>query len=492
MKPMFKILIVDDEPDYRETFRMLLEQQGYCIETASGAQEALDILEREYFPLVITDIMMEGLDGVEFLKRVKEAYPQSTEVIMVTGYGSIETAVQTMKMGAFGYFIKSHDPEELMLEIKKVETLTLLKNKQELQDDRNREPCLLTSRNEKMRRIWDMVALVADSNANILITGESGVGKEIVAKRIHQLSGRADKAFVPINCQHYPEKLIESELFGHEKGAFTGAVSRRLGKLEETAGGTIFLDEIGEMDPGTQVKLLRVLETKQIERIGSNRLIDVDFRLVSATNRDIVKAVKEGRFREDFLYRINTIEIKVPPLRSRKEDLDDLIACFLSRFEKETGKSVKQISPEALSFLHAYDYPGNVRELKNLIERMVILSPDGILRLNGFENTAGAEQNVRQAGEDRLPGEAHSLKAGIPVEYEGGESESRKAWSSAEGRELRTYKEAKQDFEKTYIKEVLEDCGNNITHAAEKMGLSRRQLFNKITEYQIDTEKPKL
>lgn len=462
MKKLFKILIVDDEPDYRETFRMLLEQRGYVIATAASAEEALVVLEREYFPLVITDFMMEGLDGVEFLKQVKDVYKQSVEVIMVTGHGSIETAVQTMKMGAFGYFIKSHDPEELIMEIQKVETLVTLKMVQSMNEAQKREEFLLSSKNEEMRRIWDMVGAVADSNANILLTGESGVGKEIVAKRIHQLSGRAEKAFVPINCQHYPEKLIESELFGHEKGAFTGAFARRLGKLEETAGGTIFLDEIGEMDQGTQVKLLRALETRQIERIGSNRLIDVDFRLVSATNRDVDKAVRQGSFREDFFYRINTIEIKIPPLRRRKEDLDELILCFVHRFEKETGKTIGEVEPGTLEFLKSYDYPGNVRELKNMIERMVILSSHGVLRWNGYGNEIQTASGRSAVGEPKK--------------------------RDSDG-EWKPYKEAKQEFEKAYITGVLSDCGNNITRAAEKMGLSRRQLFNKITEYQLDTER---
>lgn len=475
MEKLFKILIVDDEPDYRETYRMLLSRKGYTIETAGSAEEALRILEREYFPLIITDIMMEGLNGVDFLKRVKDSYRQAVEVIVVTGYGSIETAVRTMKMGAFGYFIKSHDPEELMLEIKKAETLVNLRNSQKLNDDRKTEEYLLASRNPEMNRIWETIAVVADSNANILITGESGVGKEIAAKRIHQLSPRKDKAFVPINCQHYPEKLIESELFGHEKGAFTGALSRRLGKLEETAGGTVFLDEIGEMDTGTQVKLLRALETKQIERIGSNRLIDVDFRLVSATNQDIYQAVKQGQFREDFLYRINTIEIRIPPLRNRREDLEELIPFFIGRFEKETGKVIREVDSATLKYLKGYEYPGNVRELKNMIERMVILSKDGVLRWPEEPETVRG-----RIWESAPGGDSQGIGSGRPP----GQDPSRDP-GTVSG-EWKPYKEAKREFEKNYIRGVLAGCDYNITRAAEKMGLSRRQLFNKITEYGLE------
>lgn len=450
---LFKILIVDDEADYLETSKMLLEEFGYQVETTASGTEALTIMEKEYYPLVITDIKMSGLNGIEFLQKVKTIYKQNVEVIMVTGYGSVETAVQTMKMGAFGYFIKSHNPEELILEIEKVKEVIDLKRLNNLHTKVREESYFVNSKNKNMQKVWDMVEKVAESNANILITGESGVGKEIIANKIHTASSRRTKPFVPINCQHYPDKLIESELFGHEKGAFTGAVARRLGKLEETNGGTIFLDEIGEMDLGTQVKLLRVLENHVIERIGSNRLITVDFRLVSATNRDIYAAVEEGLFRKDFLYRINTIEIDVPPLRERPEDIEDLIDFFIARFAKQTGKTILGIEPESKAALLKYQYPGNVRELKNIIERMIILSNEGLLTLdNKKAYVSNTSQYVREA--------PHTLA-------------------------VLSYKQAKQEFEKQYIAGVIAACGGNITHAAEKMGMSRRQLFNKITEYGI-------
>ncbi|WP_324825805.1 sigma-54 dependent transcriptional regulator [Sinanaerobacter sp. ZZT-01] len=433
---------------------MLLCGKGYEIVTAASAKEALEILEHEYFPLVITDILMPGIDGIEFLKQIKSIYNNTIEVIMVTGYGSIETAVQTMKMGAFGYFIKSHDPEELVLEIKKVEKMMELTCMNIHNESQSNKDALLGSKNKEMHELWELVQQVAASKASILIMGESGVGKEIVAQRLHQISGRGKRPFIPLNCQHYPENLIESELFGHEKGAFTGALSKRVGKLEETNGGTIFLDEIGDMDLGTQVKLLRVLESRQIERIGSNKLINVDFRLISATNKNVYEKVKEGTFREDFLYRINTIEIHIPPLRKRREDLEDFIEFFLQRFSRETGKSILEIEPRTKEFLLNYDYPGNVRELKNMIERLVILSNNGVLQINQSEQIEIFEENLS---------------------------------SSSSQDELLSYKEAKQEFEKKYIKEALFTCGNNITKTAERMGMSRRQLFNKIVEYKIDT-----
>ncbi len=450
---LFKILIVDDEADYRETSKMLLEEFGYQVETAESGEEALKILEIEYYPLIITDIMMSGLNGIGFLQKVKSIYQQNVEVIMVTGYGSVETAVQTMKIGAFGYFIKSHNPDELILEIEKAKEVIDLKTLNNLHRESRENKFLVASKNKNMQKVWELVDKVAESNANILIIGESGVGKEIIANEIHVRSPRKIKPFVPINCQHYPDKLIESELFGHEKGAFTGAVARRLGKLEETNGGTIFLDEIGEMDLGTQVKLLRVLENHAIERIGSNRSITVDFRLVSATNRDIYAAVEEGLFRKDFLYRINTIEIDVPALRERPEDIEDLIDFFIERFAKQTGKYIIDMEPESKEILLKYQYPGNVRELKNIIERMVILSSGGMLTLDNKK--AYVSENICNVQT------INSVKTNL------------------------SYKEAKQEFEKHYIKGVIEACGGNITHAAEKMGMSRRQLFNKITEYGI-------
>lgn len=448
MTGLFKILIVDDDADYRETYKMLLTRKGYSIEAACSAEEAFQIMDKEFYPLIISDIMMPGKDGVSFLREVKETYDKNVEVIMVTGYGSIETAVQTMKMGAFGYFIKSHNPEELILEIEKVYKIFSLQNINKINKNNEKGRHLCTSKNKKMQKIFEMVELVAASNSNVLITGESGVGKEIIAHLIHEKSGRAQMPFIPINCQYFSSGLIESELFGHEKGAFTGAASRRIGHLEEANGGTIFLDEIGDMDESTQVKLLRVLETKRIERIGSNKLIDVDFRLVSATNKDLAKSVLSGRFREDLFYRINTIEINVPPLRERKEDIEDLIYFFINRFNMEMGKGIKSIDEDTKQYLLGYKYPGNIRELKNIIERLVVLSKDGVLKSEMF---SGSEVQCNEGEKERIT----------------------------------TYKKAKQNFEKRYIIQVLKDCQNNITHAANIMEISRRQLFNKIIELDI-------
>ncbi|MGN1412805.1 MAG: sigma-54-dependent transcriptional regulator [Anaerovoracaceae bacterium] len=454
MNQYLKILVVDDEADSRETYKMLLESQGYTAAAASSAEEALAFLEQEFCHIILSDIMMPGMDGLAFLQEVKTRYQDRTEVIMTTGYGSIETAVEAMKRGAFSYFVKSHNPDELLLEIKKAASRLEMTNMKSIRKEGS-EKYLLGSRNPAMEEVWKLVDLVADSSANVLITGESGTGKEIVAEEIHRRSDRSDKPFIAINCQQYPHELIESELFGHEKGAYTGAVSRRIGKLEQAAGGTVFLDEIGDLSMDVQVMLLRVLEKKEIERIGSNTVIPVDFRLVTATNRPLEEMVKEKTFRQDFLYRINTIEIKVPPLRQRREDLPEFIRFFVQKFEKETGKRITGIDDAAKDWLLHQEYAGNIRELKNMIERMVILSgSSGILTMEGSAETSA-----------------------ISVSEESRNTENESSLS---------YKEARANFDRQFILDTLQTTNGNITKAAEKMGLSRRQLFNKIVELQID------
>lgn len=451
MDNYLKVLVVDDEKDSRETYRMLLEGQGYRVETTETAKQALDFIEREFCHIIIADIMMPGMDGLTFLYEVKNKYQDRVEVIIATGYGSIESAVEAMKKGAFGYFVKSHDPDELLLEIKKAAERLEMTNMKDVKSDRPRK-YLLSTASEAMAEVWKIVNLISASSANVLITGESGTGKEVVAEEIHRLSGRNDKPFIAINCQQYPHGLIESELFGHEKGAYTGAVSRRIGKLEQAAGGTVFLDEIGDLSQETQVMLLRVLEKKEIERIGSNTVIPVNFRLITATNRPLSDMVKEGSFRQDLFYRLNTIEIKLPPLRDRREDIPELIRFFVKRYEKETGKKIKGINKGTCDWLLNQDYPGNIRELKNIIERLVILSGDsGMLSLGSDLGTKPSSQ------------------AALEIT---GESDI-------------SLKEARADFEKKFIINTLQATNGNITKAAYKIGLSRRQLFNKIVELGI-------
>lgn len=449
-KEKYKILIVDDEKEYRDTFKMILESKGFRVGVASDGAEALKIMDNEYYPIVLCDVIMPGIRGLELLKKIKDIYGNTVEVIMVTGYGGVETAVEAMKMKAFGYFIKSHNPEELLIEIEKAKKILMLEKRQNIYSDaKENKRYLYQSKSPKMKEIIQIVDKVADTNTNVLLLGESGVGKEVLAQLIHDRSSRAEMAFIPINCQYYSSNLLESELFGHEKGAFTGANSKRIGRFEEANSGTIFLDEIGEVSANTQVKFLRVLEEKKIERMGSNKQIDVDFRLISATNKNLIDEINKRNFREDLFYRINTITIEIPPLRERKEDIVDMIYFFIDLFKKELKKDIDSIEEKTLDYLQNYSYPGNIRELRNIIERLIVLSRDGILRLENF-----SKENAE---------ETHIL---------GGDN-------------IISFNLARQRFEKEYLLKALKHCDNNITQTAKTIGLSRRQLFNKINEYDL-------
>lgn len=441
------ILIVDDEADYRDTLSIFFEALGYSTEKVKSAEDALKLLDRKFFPIIVTDMMMDGMSGIDLLKIVKKEYADEIEVIMVTGYGSIETAVETIKTGAFGYFIKSHNPKELQEEVERTAKSMEIRKWKSI--EASKMNFVVSSKNPKMAKIWALVEKLADSDANVLITGESGTGKEIMANRIHELSGRKNEAFVPINCQSIPASLIESELFGHEKGAFTGANESHKGKLEKGNMGTIFLDEIGDMSTDMQGKLLRVLENHQIERVGSNVSIDVNFRVISATNKPLSDMVKEGSFRGDLMYRINTFEIDIPPLRERREDIPTFVNYFTRRYVAKTGKCICGISEDTWQFLLNYNYPGNVRELKNMIERMVILAPkDGILHMDDKKGV-GYLNEIEDMGV------------------------------------VEPYRDAKRKWERNYIIGVLDKEYGNITKAADIMELSRRQLFNKMKELNI-------
>ncbi len=452
MNDSVKLLIVDDDTQYRETYRMLLENRGFVVGEAGSADEALDVLSKEYYPVVISDVIMPGKDGLYLLNQIKLIYGDSIEVIIITGYGSVESAVKAMRVGALGYFIKSRDPGELLSEIEKAKRLVQFEVKRKLDETNSVSGLFLhQSVNPKIRKILEDIETLSDSSCNIMITGESGVGKEIFAKHIHDRSEAADGIFMATNCQAFSENLLEAELFGHEKGAFTGAAAKRIGRFEEASGGTMFLDEIGEISQSTQVKLLRVLDSRYIERIGSNKKIPVNFRLISATNKNLQDEMANGRFREDLFYRINTVWIEIPPLRKRREDLEGMIRFFVDHFGREIKKDIIGPTNETLRYLMAYDYPGNVRELKNIIERLSVLSKDGYLRMESSEYSGLDEKDESKGTLGKL----------LP------------------------YKESKRRFETEYIAEVLSACDDNITKAAQFMGISRRQLFNKITDYKL-------
>lgn len=441
----FRILVVDDEKAYCDVLTLILESEGYQVKATTQSTEALEWLERESFNLVISDFFMQDYDGFELLKHIKSEYVD-TEVIIVTGYGSIQNAIEAIKKGAFSYYIKSHDPDELLFEVKKVKRIA------ELSLKLNPPTCagqyLMNSNNAKMKKIIEMIAKIADSNANVLLLGESGVGKEAFAAYIHEKSTRRDKNFVPVNCHAYSTTLLESELFGHEKGAYTGATETRIGRFESAEGGTLFLDEIGDATLDMQLKLLRVLDTKRIERIGSNRLIDVDFRLVCATNRELTDAIREGTFREDFYYRISTFAVEIPPLRERKEDIPQMVHFFVNRLSHEMKKNIKGIDEVLMAHLLTYDYPGNIRELKNIVERLIVLSQDGYLRKEDLS----------------------VLKSG------------------PKGFAIQSLKAFRNVSEKQYIEKVLEYTEGHLTRTAELLDITRRQLFNKIQELNIDSD----
>jgi two-component system response regulator HydG len=446
----FKILIVDDEIEYQDVYEMILSDKGYYVRCVSSGTDAINLLKKESFHLVLTDLIMPEMGGMELLEKIKKDYVD-TKVIIVTGYGTIETAVSAIKKGAFTYFIKSHESEELLVQIEKIENLGQLEEDNKyLRGQQNNQRYLLKTNNKNYENMLKLLEKAAVSNASILITGESGVGKEIIARYIHQCSHRKNKHFVAVNCQALSENLLESELFGHEKGAFTGALEKRIGRFEEADEGTLFLDEIGEIPVNIQVKLLRTLDTKAIERIGNNKVINVDLRLISATNRNIYKTIENGDFREDLFYRINTIIIDVPPLRERREDISMFIDFFLEKYSKEQKKKINSIEQEVMDFLLSYNYPGNIRELKNIIERLVVLSEEGkITKVDLPENKLGKNYN--------------SLETNMSIPL----------------------KNFRREIEIQYISKVLSQCEGNITEAAKILNISRRHLFNKVTEYNL-------
>lgn len=443
----FKILVVDDEEEFRDVYRIIFEEKNYETQVASSGEDCLKILKGQEFDLVITDLKMGGMDGIELLNAIKkEKYP--CEVIIVTGFGTIESAVNAMKIGAFSYFIKGSDPEVLLKEIEKLVKIKNLENdNKSIRHQLINFNYLLDSNCNKFKNMLKIAEKAAISNSNILILGESGTGKEVIAKYIHQLSERKDENFIAVNCQVFSEGVLESELFGHEKGAFTGAIEKRIGRFEEANYGTLFLDEIGELSLNTQVKLLRVLDSRILERIGSNKSISVDIRLISATNRTLSEEIKNGKFREDLFYRINTITIEVPPLRERKEDIPILFDFFLNNAQKDIKKTITKIEDGLLDLLVIYDYPGNIRELKNIIERLVVLSDNGTIK-----------------------------KEDLP---------DLKLLNNENNEEIKSLKDVRQVAELKYIKYVMEKCNGNVSESARMMDISRRQLFNKLVEYGI-------
>lgn len=449
MKRKINILVVDDEAIVRESLRDWLSDAGHQVLIAEDGSQALEIIEKERPGIAFVDLVMPGMDGIELLKRAKEISP-STEVIIITAYASVPTAIAAMKQGAYDYVEKPFSLERVELLIKKlVEHQRLVEENislhQKLEGHYRFEDIITKS--SRMQQIIELIKVVAKSNATVLITGESGTGKELVARAVHSQSYRRDKPFVPVSCAALPESLLESELFGHEKGAFTGAHAQRKGKIEFANRGTLFLDEIGEMSANIQVHLLRVLEEKEFARVGGNELIKVDVRVVSATNRDIQKAMAIGQFREDLYYRLNVVTIDLPPLRERKEDIPLLAEHFLKKFVVENQKEVSGFCPEVTDFLLKYWWPGNVRELENTIERAVILAQNSEIQL------------------------ADLLQKNSPL-----------VSSASLGRSL-------EEVEMNHITSILDETGRNYTRAAKILGISRATLYSRTKTYGLSVNK---
>ncbi|HVI43014.1 MAG TPA: sigma-54 dependent transcriptional regulator [Anaerovoracaceae bacterium] len=451
MNKDLKILIVDDEEAYCDVLAMIIQTEGYQARQCTKSKEVVDILKTEDFDLIISDLIMPEMDGVALLKAVKKIRP-NIYFIMLTAYGTIENAVEAMKQGAFTYVIKGSDPEDLIKEIHNIRKLKQLQSKESAIPDEQGGEFMMQTKSSLFRDALTMASRAAKSEVNILILGESGAGKEVVAQFIHKESNRSKNNFYATNCHTFSDSLLESELFGHEKGSFTGALNTRIGRFEAAQSGTLFLDEIGDVPLSTQAKLLRVIETKKINRIGSNEEIKVDFRLISATNKDLAKEIKVGNFREDLFYRLSTIIIQVPSLRQRKEDLPDLIQYFIKKAQSTLGYEKIEIDRDIMDFLLQYRYPGNVRELKNIIDRMVVLSDNGRIKTDSISNLIYLNES------DELEGifeSSHSLK------------------------------DIRREVESKYIESVLKKNLYNIAKSAKDLDISTRHLFNKILEYGI-------
>ncbi len=461
-----RILILDDEKDMREFLEIMLKKEGYDALSFGRASDALEAYRAAHFDLAITDIRMPGTGGLEFLKRLKEI-DSGALVIMITAYASVDTAIEAMKAGAYDYFTKPFNVDEIKLNIKKALRLKALEKENEiLKKDLKKKYGFsnLIGASEKMKDVYNLIMSVARTRSNVVISGESGTGKELVARAIHLESDRKDEPFIAINCGAIPENLLESELFGHQKGAFTGAVSNKEGLVEQADGGTLFLDEITEMPVSLQVKLLRFIQERTFRRVGGTVDITVDIRIISASNREIEEEVKANRFREDLFYRLNVIRISLPPLRERKEDIPLLARFFLERHSKEHAKNIKGISDKAMQALVDYDYTGNVRELENAMERAV-----------AFESTDVITPECLPDGMRRAPAEY----AGAGVKD--AEREETAVLSEA-GIDL---DKKVEEYEKAMILDALKKTGGVKKKAAELLGLSFRSMRYKLSKYDI-------
>jgi two-component system response regulator PilR (NtrC family) len=452
-----RVLVVDDEKSMRELLVITLERAGYDVAAADGGETAVEVLRRETFDAVITDLRMPRVDGLEVLRVAKETAPETT-VIVLTAVASTETAVEAMKLGAYDYITKPFKLDEVELiirnglERKRLRDENLYLRKQ-LETQHRFENII--GKSSRMMEIFDVIRKIADSPATAMITGESGTGKELVARAIHFNSYRRDRPFVSVNCAAIPEGLMESELFGHVKGSFTGAVANKQGLFSAAEGGTLFLDEITEIPPLLQVKLLRAIQLREIRRVGDTKDYKIDVRLIAASNRDLEAAVRDGIMREDLFYRLNVLPIHLPPLRERREDIPLLVAHFLQKFGKDLGKEVRNVTPEGMAVLERYHWPGNIRELENALERAIVLGSDDMLGAEALPESVRRGRPAKGAEPVDLPNEGLDLEGTL------------------------------DDLERRYLQRALEKTGGVQTKAAELLRMTFRQFRYKAQKHNL-------
>ena len=449
MTGKLNILIVEDGQSQRMILRDFLAKQGYTVEEAESGEKGVAAVKAGHFDLLLLDYKMPGMNGLEVLEEVKKINPD-IDVIMMTAFGTIETAVRAMKSGAVDYVTKPVDLDELLIHLTRLsERRTLLRENEILRQELRAKGVTsdqIIFKSPAMANLVNMAGRVAASRATVLIQGESGTGKELLARLIHNLSPRSERPMIAVNCGAIPETLLEAELFGHEKGAFTGATGRRIGRFEEADGSTLFLDEVGELPPPVQVKLLRFLQEREFQRLGGNQTIRADVRVISATNRDLEARIREGAFREDLFYRLNVVVMSVPPLRERKADIPLLTEHFLKRYARENGKEVSGLSREAMDLLLKYDYPGNVRELENIIERAVVISRGPVISVEDLPF------------QERAPEDGRERSGGL-------------------------MKDSVEALEQRLIEDAMRQVNNNQSRAADLLGISERMLRYKLKKY---------
>ena len=447
------ILIVDDEVNILRSLEGILSDEGFDVICAESGAEAIEKIEEVMPDLVFLDIWMPGIGGIETLKKIKKAHP-NLQVVMISGHGNIETAVKATKHGAYDFIEKPLSIEKVLLSVNNALDYYKLEEEISLLKEKEKSKYTITGHSKEITSLKEQIRIVAPTNAWILVSGENGTGKELVAHTIHRLSRRSKKPMVEVNCAAIPEDLIESELFGHEKGAFTGATTMKKGKFDISHEGTILLDEIGDMSLKAQAKTLRLLQEQKFERVGGTKTITVDVRVIAVTNKELEIEIEKGTFREDLYFRLNVIPMRVPPLRDRLEDIPELVDEFLKKISLSIKIEPKEFSKKAIQILQGYKWPGNVRELKNLVERLIIMTPDKVIHAKDIPPPFSKSSDIKEGLESTLI--------------------------------VDTLKEAKNKFEKAFIKAKLEEFNGNISQTAEAIGVERSNLHKKIKTYELD------